>query len=196
MALTKKGVEKKAYILEKAAEVFIRLGYTGVTMKDIVDECGISRGGLYKYYSSTKEIFLEILSAGKEDDDSFFTKGMGNGVNSIEILYDFLQRQKNELLNVENTIRLAVYEFFLSHRGNSGEGILTRSYIDTLSVLSRVLHYGIARNEITKVTLNEVESTANQIIILLEGLNILALSRQISPRLIDGQFDRFIKNIK
>ena len=196
MALTTKGIEKKLYILEKAAAVFIKKGYTAVTMKDIVDECGISRGGLYKYYASTQEIFLDILSVEKEDDGSFFTEGMENGVNAIKIFSEFLRQQKNELLNVDNTIRLAVYEFFLSHRDHDATDILKRQYTDIMSVLSQVLHYGIARNEITKITLGEVENTANQVIILLEGLNILALSKQISSQLIDEQFGLLIKNIK
>ena len=195
MALTTKGADKKTYILAKAAAVFMRRGYTSVTMKDIVDECGISRGGLYKYYSSTEEIFLDVLSAGKEDDDSFFSKGMERGINAIEILSGFLRQQKSELLTIESTIRLAAYEFFLSHRNNGGEGILRQYYSNTMAILSKVLHYGIARNEITRITSSEVESAANQIIILLEGLSILAVSKQGSPRLIDEQFNLLIKNI-
>ena len=112
MALTTKGIEKKTYILEKATAVFVREGYTSVTMKDIVEACGISRGGLYKYYSSTKEIFVDILSTEKVCDNSLFIKSMENGANAIKILADFLQQQKSELLNIENTIRVAVYEFF------------------------------------------------------------------------------------
>ena len=42
-----KSLHKKNYIIEKAREVFQKKGYRAVTMKDIVDACGISRGGLY-----------------------------------------------------------------------------------------------------------------------------------------------------
>ena len=57
----KKAEQKKEYILEKAREVFIKKGYANVTMKDIVSACDISRGGLYLYFSSTKEIFLTLF---------------------------------------------------------------------------------------------------------------------------------------
>lgn len=76
--------------MEKATAVFVREGYTSVTMKDIVEACGISRGGLYKYYSSTKEIFVDILSTEKVGDNSLFIKSMENGANAIKILADFL----------------------------------------------------------------------------------------------------------
>jgi AcrR family transcriptional regulator len=195
MSLTIKGIEKKKYILEKATSVFIREGYTSVTMKDIVEECNISRGGLYKYYSSTKEIFEDILSFGKENDYFVFTKGMENGENAIEILSDFLQQQKSELLNIKNTIRRAIYEFFLSHKNNALNGILKQNYTETVSVISKTLNYGISRNEITKLASNDVEKFANHIIILLEGLSILALGEQISSKLIDEQLDIIIKDL-
>ena len=41
-----KSVQKRNYIIEKAREVFQEKGYMAVTMKDIVEACDISRGGL------------------------------------------------------------------------------------------------------------------------------------------------------
>ena len=48
-----KSEQKKAYILEVAKEVFIEKGFRTVTMKDIVEACEISRGGLYLYYNNS-----------------------------------------------------------------------------------------------------------------------------------------------
>ena len=56
-----KSEQKREYILEKAHKVFAQKGYRNVTMKDIVEACEISRGGLYLYFGSTEEIFKEIL---------------------------------------------------------------------------------------------------------------------------------------
>ena len=53
--------KKKELILERAKKVFLEKGFANVTMKDIIEACGISRGGLYLYYSSTREIFLTIF---------------------------------------------------------------------------------------------------------------------------------------
>lgn len=44
-----KSAHKKQFIVETARQVFVEKGYKDVTMKDIVDACGISRGGLYLY---------------------------------------------------------------------------------------------------------------------------------------------------
>ena len=53
-----KSVQKKKYILETARRVFVEKGFKKVTMKDIVEACGISRGGLYLYFDSTSQIFM------------------------------------------------------------------------------------------------------------------------------------------
>ena len=56
-----KSVQKKRYIVEKAREVFVEKGFKKVTMKDIVEACDISRGGLYLYFENTSQIFMEVL---------------------------------------------------------------------------------------------------------------------------------------
>jgi len=195
VAITKKGIEKKEYIVEKAAAVFVQKGFTAVTMEDIVEACGISRGGLYAYYSSTKEIFEDIVFREKNVDYSFFTEGMENEKNSIQILTGFFEQQKNELLRLDTTIRRAVYEFFLFHKEAALEDAVKQNYRETVSIISRTLAYGIARNEIYKITFEDTEKVANHMIILLEGLSILALSKQISRDLIDEQLEIMIKNL-
>src|SRR5690625_3835600 len=59
--MIKKSERTKRYILEKSKEVFKKKGFQTVTMSDIVKACDISRGGLYRYYQSTFEIFKEVL---------------------------------------------------------------------------------------------------------------------------------------
>ena len=58
---TKKIYNKREYILEKSKDIFTKKGFTSVTMTDIIDACNISRGGLYLYFSSVDEIFIEMI---------------------------------------------------------------------------------------------------------------------------------------
>lgn len=57
-----KSAQKKKLIVERARRVFMEKGYKEVTMKDIVEECDISRGGLYLYFQNTREVFAVCLS--------------------------------------------------------------------------------------------------------------------------------------
>lgn len=75
--MAKKSVEKRQLILSKALELFVRKGFHAVTMSDIVEECQISRGGLYRYYSSTDDIFRELLRANAIHTEEIFESMMG-----------------------------------------------------------------------------------------------------------------------
>ena len=51
--------QKRDLILESAKVVFSKKGLIDATMKDIIEECGISRGGIYLYFRSVDEIFWQ-----------------------------------------------------------------------------------------------------------------------------------------
>ena len=70
--MSDKSAQKKKYIVETARKVFMEKGYKTVTMKDIVEACDISRGGLYLYFGSTAELFEEVLALEQEDADDVF----------------------------------------------------------------------------------------------------------------------------
>ena len=63
-------------------------------MKDIVEACDISRGGLYLYFSSTKELFEEVLLLEQEDTDDVFAKSIRKEAMPSDILALFLKEQK------------------------------------------------------------------------------------------------------
>ncbi len=53
--------ERKAQIYEAALACFNRKGYHQTTMDDIVAESGLSKGTLYWYFKSKKELFLSLF---------------------------------------------------------------------------------------------------------------------------------------
>ena len=57
-----KGERTREKIRCKAYGLFAEKGFQAVTMTDICERTGLSRGGLYRYYSGTEQIFSEILS--------------------------------------------------------------------------------------------------------------------------------------
>lgn len=52
-----KGNKTKQHIKNKAKRLFAQNGYKTVTMKDICEATGLSRGGLCRHYDSTDQIF-------------------------------------------------------------------------------------------------------------------------------------------
>ena len=53
--------ERKAEIVDAAARVFSRKGFTGARMDDIVTESGLSKGLLYWYFKSKDAIIVAIM---------------------------------------------------------------------------------------------------------------------------------------
>jgi AcrR family transcriptional regulator len=53
--------ERKAQIYQAALTCFNRKGYHRTTMDDIVAESGLSKGSLYWYFKSKKELFLGLF---------------------------------------------------------------------------------------------------------------------------------------
>ncbi|ADY55551.1 regulatory protein TetR [Syntrophobotulus glycolicus DSM 8271] len=54
--------EKEKTIVDAAIRVCKSKPAYAVTLRDIVKECGISQGGIYRYFSDIDEIFAEIMN--------------------------------------------------------------------------------------------------------------------------------------
>ncbi|MFA9559988.1 TetR/AcrR family transcriptional regulator [Evansella sp. AB-rgal1] len=61
--------QRQQLILDAAEKVFIQRGYNTTTMQHIIEESGVSRGGIYTYYNNTEDIFLALIQ--RRDDSSF-----------------------------------------------------------------------------------------------------------------------------
>ena len=48
-------------ILRAATDLFSEKGYHEVTMEEIAEEMGVSKGTIYNYFSSKENLYLEIL---------------------------------------------------------------------------------------------------------------------------------------
>jgi AcrR family transcriptional regulator len=53
--------KRKTHILKAALTCFSRKGYHQTTMDDIVQEAGLSKGGVYWHFGSKKELFLSLF---------------------------------------------------------------------------------------------------------------------------------------
>ncbi|OTA16736.1 MtrR protein [Xenorhabdus beddingii] len=89
-----KAQKTQQYILNKSLNVFIRKGYSQVTMTDIINECEVSRGGVYRYYPSIKEIFVALVQ-------QMNSQRVNNGFKNFA---EYLENEKKDLLNIRDTV--------------------------------------------------------------------------------------------
>jgi len=54
--------DTKEHILKTSFGLFLHKSYKEVTMKEIVEKAGMSKGAFYHYFESKEQIFLEIIN--------------------------------------------------------------------------------------------------------------------------------------
>lgn len=176
-----RSLQKKQFILEKAREVFVEKGFRSVTMKDIVDACEISRGGLYLYFSSPEEIFLEVLAAESEEADDVFAESVGEDAAAAEILALFLKEQKKEILGSKKTLTAATYEYAFANPKNM---LLKKRFSAGVTMLEKLIRMGTQSEEFYDV---DARIAAKNIMYVLEGLKIASVTMGVSGETIDNE---------
>lgn len=179
-----KSVQKRKYIVETARKVFMEKGYKQVTMKDIVDACGISRGGLYLYFQNIGELFEEVLKLEQEEADDVFGKNIPKDAAPSDILALFLKEQKKELLSGEHSLNKATYEYFFENKAAPKENLLKRQFEAAVHVIEKLIQEGIEEGEFY---CEDPWGAARNIMYVLEGLKIAAQTREIPEAAVDRE---------
>ncbi len=189
--MSDKSIQKKQYIVDCARRVFVEKGYKDVTMKDVVDECGISRGGLYLYFESTEELFLEVLRQDKEKDASDEDSSIGHKTN-LEILLFFLKEQKKEFLKKKDSLAMATYEYYFQTRIGGGVSAVRNEFNTAFRTMEYLLTRGVEEGEFR---CEDIEGTSRNFLFVLEGMRIYSQTMGLSSDMIDKEFAFLLSQI-
>lgn len=181
----KKGEETKQLIREKACYLFSHKGFKDVTMKDICLETGLSRGGLYRHYDSTHQIFIEILNCFMNEQDNEISEKIRRGDPAIQILDEILERYKAEILDCSASLSIAIYEFFSMKHLDAKDNFLLKQYVYSAQTWKNLILYGVQRGEFKNVNYEEITDI---IIFSYQGVRmysaIMPLDEQIPDRIV------------
>lgn len=179
-----KASEKRALILKSAKKVFIRKGFDRVTMKDIIEECGISRGGIYLYFSTVDEIFIEVVKKHNQEKIEGIRTSIERNQNFDRLIDEFFADQKERLLNMDKSLFVAMMEFCFAHKNVSDRDFYTDQFYNTKVIILEILKFG---QKAEAITAKNIDRLADSILFLIEGLRSLAVSSAISDELVDQQ---------
>ena len=179
-----KSIQKKQHILDTARKVFAEKGFKNVTMKDIVEACEISRGGLDLYFDSTEQIFMEILTMEAQETDDLFTGHISEEDTAADILMLFLKEQKRELLQKKDSLTVAVYEYFFTNGSTDKNNMLRKQFDAGVRVLEKLIEAGIASGEFY---CEDPKGAAANIMYVLEGMKVNAKTFGITEKMVDEQ---------
>ena len=182
----KKGDETKRLILEKAMALFAKKGFKNVTMKDICIDTGLSRGGLYRHYESTNQIFSEIIDILMNTQDNELSSKIENEVPAPVILDEILERYKKEMLDGSGSLSIAILEFYSENQSSDNDNVLFEQYLYSKDMWRNFISYGVNRGEFNNVNSEEI---IDLIIFSYQGVRmvstIMPIDEQIPNRIIN-----------
>ena len=138
---------RKNQILNAAFEVFVKKGYAKTTMDDIVVSSNLSKGALYHYYKSKKELFLSLIDHWEIYTFKDFYDKKSQNKKASDILRFFGENVINTL-NEKKHAYIAEIEF--RAMSNQDAEIKKRSnvlYGKLLKLFEKVVKKGIKENE-------------------------------------------------
>ena len=166
-------------ILSVTYKLFAREGFNKITMKDICEATGMSRGGLYSHFGSTREVFEAILEKMNQKDEMNFQKEMEAGMSAVVILDRALALMRDEMEHAEDSLSLAMYEYactcsndMMNHFNKVGE-----------QKWSDLIEYGISRDEFNSVEMDEI---VNVILYVYQGIRMWSRIVSITPVVFDS----------
>lgn len=187
-----KSIQKKNYIIEKAREVFQNKGYISVTMKDIVEVCEISRGGLYLYFESVEEVFKEVLRLESEEADDVFGPAISETTSSADILGIFLQEQKKELLKKKGNLSRAIFEYNFETKVPSKENAYRKQFDMAVKVIEKLIEQGMEEGDLY---CEDPRGAARNMMYVIEGLRISSQTFGITEETVNREILYLMKGI-
>src|SRR5690606_20120990 len=84
----RQAVQTRQMLLEAAARIFARQGYSEATIDDVAAEAGASKGAVYHHFASKQELFEALLEHRASGLDQM--QELVDTVTSLEALVDGL----------------------------------------------------------------------------------------------------------
>ena len=157
-------------------------------MQDIIDECGISRGGIYIYFASVDEIFLEVMKQRNKERFSRINKSVHDHEPFDDVLQGYMRRQKKRLVNFENSLFRAYCEYIFSKPKTAVHAFRDMQLEHLRGSVNSILMLGVQQNAIRDESIARLETIADHFIVTIDGLSVLALGDALSEEIIDAQF--------
>ncbi|MEZ3472364.1 MAG: TetR/AcrR family transcriptional regulator [Lachnospiraceae bacterium] len=177
-------VQKRKYIVEKAKSVFGKNGYRAVTMKDIVDVCEISRGGLYLYFASTRALFEAVLEEEHARRAAVLEAVMAKGTTPGEQLLLYLDEQKKTILKKKDNLTAATYEYLFENNFTAKNNPVKKQFDEEAAVLAHLIAEGVAQEW---MDCEDAAEAARNILYTLEGLKVSARVMGMTAERVDRE---------
>ena len=163
-----KEMRSKAILLA-AKHVFSQKGYISTTMKDVVEQSGMSRGSVYMYFSSTEQMMLALIAEAESENLDEINELIETSQSMWELVVSFLKRGETSITKISSSFTMAIYEFYLTQWRVTGNAhLLEQRYDKAIATISTFLQLGTDRGEFQPLAPNA--DIARVIVSLIDGM--------------------------
>ena len=106
--LTRRGIERRAALLQAANTLFLERGFNAVSLDDIVQVCGGSKAAIYQYFGSKKGLLGALFEYRCENFLKKIRRLHGNPVSHYMTLCCLLHKRCMWLLPMQKILHLPV----------------------------------------------------------------------------------------
>ena len=180
-----KGEKTREAIIDASYALFAEKGFKNVTMKDVCEITGMSRGGLYSHFSDTSQLFEALLEKITQKPVLNIQAEIKKGTSAVLILDKALAVLEEEAKHPEDSLSIAMYEYsetvdsrMMEHLNRTGA-----------KKWKKLIEYGIARGEFKNVNADEIVSV---IMYSYQGVRMWSKVIPVKPDVIQS----IIRNVK
>lgn len=141
--------DKRLRIIMAATAVFSRKGFHEARVEEIAEEAEVGKGTVYEYFTSKKELFLEMIFYTHEQ----YQKRLERDVFTAETFYDRLQKLFRVTLQFMRQHKEMALILLVDHPlvGEDIHEVLLKKEQQELKTLSEMLLQEVQRGEIRSV---------------------------------------------
>ena len=162
--------ERKAQIYQAALTCFNRKGYHRTTMDDIVAESGLSKGSLYWYFKSKKELFISLFQEVMGQlGQAWEAIAANQEASATEKLHASLALFRAGLGEMVPFFSVMMEAWALTRYDEDVESIIQELYGPYLDIMIRIIEEGVANGEFR---VESVRAMALVIMTLFDGITL------------------------
>jgi AcrR family transcriptional regulator len=164
--------ERRAQIYQAALACFARKGFHLTTMDDIVAESGLSKGALYWYFKSKKELFISLCQELFGQMGQAWEAIVANEeASATDKLLASLNLFRSVLKEMVPFFGMMMEAWAQTRHDEDVETLVSEIYEPFLALMSGIIEEGIASGEF-RVELESAQSVAFVIMTLFDGITL------------------------
>jgi len=183
---------KKDLIVSSALKIMSEKGYYGSTMDDIVAESKMSKGAIYHYYKSKKEVYLGVIESLENKYTAVFAE-INKEDNSAKTLKKLFTTVSSQLKKDPTFFRSFSTFWSISRHDKDFRNAIQNMYNRFQKFIELIIIEGIDNKEFKKV---DPKISALSLILNLEGIFWFTLfeSKDIDAETYIDQISDYILN--